>query len=221
MTPIMNKQIQVMVVEDNHVYLQALVDSLNQNNEFNCIANASSSEEAISLIRREELRPDVILLDLELPGAHGLDALPTLLMQAPGCHIIVLTQSDRESNILEAISRGASGYLLKTARLKHIFDSIGEVNRGGASLDPKLADTALKLIRKVQSQFPEEDDQLLTVRELEVLQMLSEGLVKKEIANQLGVSIHAIDKRMRRIYNKLQVQNVASAVAVAIRSGWI
>lgn len=104
---------------------------------------------------------------------------------------------------------------------KHIFDSIHEVHRGGASLDPKLADIALKLIRKVQPHIPEEDDQLLTVRELEVLQMLSEGFVKKEIANQLGVSIHAIDKRMRRIYNKFQVQNVASAVAVAIRGGWI
>ncbi len=88
-------------------------------------------------------------------------------------------------------------------------------------MDPKLADKALKLIRRVQPHFPEEDDHLLTVRELEVPQMLSEGLVKKEIANQLGVSIHAIDKRMRRIYNKLQVQNVASAVAVAIRRGRI
>lgn len=221
MTPNVSKPIQVMVVEDNHVYLQAIVDSLNQNDDFNCIANASSSEEALSRIRQEALRPEVILLDLELPGAHGLDALPTLLTLAPGCQVIVLTQSDRESNILEAISRGASGYLLKTAPLRHIFESIHEVYRGGASLDPKLADIALKLIRKVQPDIPEEDDQLLTVRELEVLQMLSEGLVKKEIANQLGVSIHAIDKRMRRIYNKLQVQNVASAVAAAIRGGWI
>lgn len=213
--------IRVMVVEDNHVYLQALVDSLNRNGDFNCIASTSSSEESLSLIKNENLSPQVILLDLDLPGVHGLDALPKLLTLVPGCQVIILTQSDKESSILAAISRGASGYLLKTASLKDIFNSIHEVNCGQSTLDPKLANTALKLIRRIQSHFPEEDEQLLTIRELEVLTMLSEGLVKKEIASQLDVSIHAIDKRMRRIYNKLQVQNVASAVAVAIRNGLI
>lgn len=100
-------------------------------------------------------------------------------------------------------------------------NSITEVHLGGASLDPKLAHITLQLIKRVQPSVPDEDDQLLTVRELEVLQMLSEGCVKKEIADQFDVSIHAIDKRMRRIYTKLQVQNVASAVAIAIRNGWI
>ena len=216
-----NQPIQVMVIEDNHVYLQAIVDSLDQHSDFISIGNASCYEEAHVLIQEENLQPDIILLDLEMPGTHGLDALPKLLEQVPDCHVIILTQSDREVHILKAITRGASGYLLKTAPLKEIFNSIREVHRGGASIDPKLAHITLKLIRRVQPSVPEEDDQLLTIRELEVLQMLSEGYVKKEIADKFDVSIHAIDKRIRRIYNKLQVQNVASAVALAIRNGWI
>jgi DNA-binding NarL/FixJ family response regulator len=215
------RPIQVMVIEDNRIYRHAIAEALNENKEFACIAEAISSDEAFLLLETENLQPDIILLDLEMPGTHGLDALPKLLKKRPGTRIIILTQSDREVHILKAITRGAAGYLLKTAPLQDIFDSIREVCNGGASLDPKLAHITLQLIRNIQPEIPEEDESLLTTRELEVLQLLSKGFVKKEIADQFDLSLHAIDHRMRRIYTKLQVQNVAAAVAIAVRKGWI
>jgi DNA-binding NarL/FixJ family response regulator len=213
--------IEVMVVEDNTVYRHAITSSLNKKDGFECVAEAPTCEAAISLLKEKNLQPNIILLDLEMPGTHGLDAIPKLRQLTPESNIIVLTQSDKEVHVLKAITRGASGYLLKTATRDEIFDSIKEVCAGGATIDSKLAHITLQLIRRVQPEIPDEDDDLLTARELEVLQMLSEGYVKKEIADHLDLSIHAIDKRMRRIYNKLQVQNVASAVATALRKGWI
>ncbi len=213
--------IQIMVVEDNAVFLSAIASSLNKQDGFTCIAEASSSDEAFHLLAEDTFQPDIILLDLDMPGTHGLDAIPRLMELSPQSRIIILSQSDREVHVLQAITRGASGYLLKSATRNDIFESIREVYHGGASIDPKLAHIALKLIRRIQPQAPDEDDQLLTARELEVLQLLSDGLVKKQIADKLGLSPHGIDKRMRRIYEKLQVQNVAAAVATALRKGWI
>jgi len=213
--------INIMVIEDNITYNQVIASSLNKQQNFTCNAQASSSDEAFQLLKEAKSQPDIILLDLELPGAHGLDVITPLLEESPQSKIIILTQSDRESDVLLAISKGASGYLLKTATRKEIIYSVNEIHKGGASIDPKLANIALKLIRRIQPEIPEEDDEMLTSRELEVLQLLSEGLIKKEIAEKLKLSPHAIDKRMRRIYDKLQVHNVAAAVATALRKGWI
>lgn len=213
--------IQIMVVEDNTVYRQAIVSSLNKKPGFTCIAESASSDDAFHQLNEDGPRPDIILLDLEMPGTHGLDAIPKLQELTPQSRIIILSQSDREGHVLQAITRGASGYLLKTASRNDILASIEEVHKGGASIDPKLAHITLKLIRRIQPEVPEEHDKKLTAREIEVLQLLSDGYVKKEIANQLNLSPHGVDKRMRRIYDKLQVQNVAAAVATAMRKGWI
>ncbi len=213
--------IRIMVVEDNTVYRQAIASSLDNQPGFSCFAEAASGDDAILRLQHSETTPDVILLDLEMPGIHGIDAIPRLLKLAPECHIIILTQSDREVHVLQAITRGASGYLLKTATRDDIHNGIREVREGGASIDPKLAQITLNLIRRIQPDAPEQDEHLLTPRELEVLQLLGDGYVKKEIADQLNLSPHGIDKRVRRIYNKLQVNNVAAAVATAIRKGWI
>ncbi|MFC5051812.1 response regulator [Rubritalea spongiae] len=217
-----NSSLKVMVIEDNSVYRQAIASSLNKNSEFTCIAEAASSDEAFLIFDKKQIQPEIILLDLEMPGIHGLDAIQRLLELSPKSRIIILTQSDREAHILQAITHGASGYLLKTATRNEILESIKNVQSGGATIDPKLAHITLNLIRRIQTNTPKDSDhQKLTSRELEVLQMLSDGLVKKEIADRLELSPHGVDKRMRRIYNKLQVKNVAAAVATALRKGWI
>lgn len=216
-----SQPIQIMVVEDNRVFSQAIASSLNKRPEFHCLPLANSADEAFQLLNNGTTKPDIILLDLEMPGVHGLDAIAPFLKLAPKSSIIILTQSDREVHVLQAITRGASGYLLKTAKREEIFKSILEVHGGGASIDPKLAKIALKLIRSIQPAAVENDDQQLTAREIEVLQLLSDGYIKKEIADQLNLTTHAIDKRTRRIYDKIRVHNVAAAVATALRKGWI
>ncbi|MCP5538439.1 MAG: response regulator transcription factor [Akkermansiaceae bacterium] len=213
--------IQIMVVEDNTVFRHAISSSLNRQEGFHCAAEASTSDEAFQLLSDGGVQPDIILLDLKMPGTHGLDAIPRLLELSPPSRIIILSQSDHEVHVLQAITRGASGYLLKTATRSEILGSIEEVYQGGASIDPKLAHITMQLIRRIQPEAPGEGGRILNARELEVLQLLSDGLVKKEIAEKLNLSPHGIDKRMRRIYDKLQVHNVAAAVATAVRNGWI
>ncbi|WP_372798621.1 response regulator transcription factor, partial [Pontiella sp.] len=122
---------RIMVVEDNAIFRHAIVSALNKTGKFETVTEAPSGDEAFRLLEDEAIQPDIILLDLEMPGTHGLDAIPRLLQLAPQCRIIILTQSDREVHVLQAITRGASGYLLKTATRKEIFNSIQEVWDGG------------------------------------------------------------------------------------------
>jgi len=148
--------IRIMVVEDNRTFRKAISSLLNDYEKFQCIAGASSCDEAFRLIEEDSIIPHIILLDLELPGMHGTDAIAPFLRLAPECRIVILTQSDRELHVLQSITRGASGYLLKTSTRREIFDSIEEVFAGGASIDRKVASVALKLIRRTQLNVPDE-----------------------------------------------------------------
>ena len=139
-------------------------------------------------------RPNLILLDLNLPGMSGLEALPNFRAELPSTKIIVLTQSDSEADVLRAISRGASGYLLKSASLQEITEGIEDVMNGGASLDPGVAQFILSTLKQ---KLPENDlKNLLTEREQEVLTLLSEGLVKK--GNRRGAADWLLNRRHAR-----------------------
>ena len=212
---------KVMIVEDNPVYRRAVVSGLSSRNGFECSGDVSSAEDAFRYLERSRILPDVILLDLEMPGIHGLDAIKDLKHRCPETEVIVLTQSDNEAHVLRAIRFGAAGYLLKTSTMNQICDCIRTVRSGGADLDSGIAKLALDFVRRAYDETGDEDSDALTGRELEVLQMLSEGLLKKEIADRLEITIHAVDMRMRRIYSKLRVNNVAAAIGEAFRKGVI
>ncbi len=130
-------------------------------------------------------QPDVILLDLGLPGMGGLESIPLLKAAVPDARIIVLTQSDREADVLNAIAHGASGYLLKSSRVKNITDGIRIVVAGGATIDARVAKFMLDTLKSKLS--VEEVENILTPREIEVISLRAEGLVKKEIAGKLGI----------------------------------
>jgi DNA-binding NarL/FixJ family response regulator len=160
-------------------------------------------------------QPDILLLDLRLPGMSGLDAIPLIHAVSPTTRIIILSQSDVPSDIVQAISAGVSGYLLKGARLQEITDAIRTVSQGGGSLDKNVAQFILeKMTTKALVQID-----ALTERENEILLMLSEGLVKKEIATQLGIGYSTVDTHVSHIYKKLGVSNAPAAVSKAYQSG--
>ena len=170
------------------------------------LQNASPSEQ-----------PDLILLDLRLPGMNGLDALTQFGKCAPHTKVIILTQSDREQDVLRAIALGASGYLLKSATLDEIKKSIQTVMGGGAPLDKGVAKFILK---SLQAKLPKHEDQpRLSERELEIIQLLAEGLVKKEIASKLKIGYSTVDTHVAHTYEKLNVANAPSAVNRAHRLG--
>jgi DNA-binding NarL/FixJ family response regulator len=156
------------------------------------------------------MAPDVILLDLNLPGMSGLEAIPWIKKYAPNTEIIVLTQSDRESDVVQAVSAGASGYLLKSTTRDQLEDSIRTVVEGGATLDPGVARFLLRSMQPAPQQTSEDDT--LTERELEVLKLIGEGLSKKMVADQLGISPKTVAIHAGHIYEKLNVPNAPAAV---------
>jgi DNA-binding NarL/FixJ family response regulator len=159
----------------------------------------------------------VILLDLRLPGRSGLESIPGILDCLPDVKIIILTQSDKEEDVLRAISLGASGYLLKSAKVDEITDGIRAVMRGGAPIENQVARFLLKSLK---SYLPKEDiEKALSERELEILTLLGEGLVKKEIASRLAIGYTTVDTHVSHIYQKLDVRNAPEAISKAFRLG--
>lgn len=215
----MTKQITIMLVEDNPEYRNVISLALKRDTVLTLVSNVGTAERALSYLQGIPVSsyPDLILLDLNLPGMSGLDSMPLFQKQAPSSKMIILTQSDRESDVLNAIKRGASGYLLKSSTISQIKQGIHTVMEGGASLDSKMAKYILAFF---QSQLSKNAmKHALTERELEVLAMLGEGKVKKEIAEKLNVSFFTVASHIRTIYDKLNVTNAPAAITKAYRSG--
>jgi DNA-binding NarL/FixJ family response regulator len=208
-----------MLVEDHPGYREVITRALAREAEFELISQFGTAEIALRSLQNApaEKVPDLILLDLNLPGMSGLEALPKFMKCSPGVKIIILTQSDRKQDVLTAISQGASGYLLKAATVQQIKEGIHTVMSGGASLDPGMARHILDAMTSIPP--PADHSRVITERELEVLTLLGEGLVKKEIADRLGISVTTVVDHVRRIYEKLEVQNAPSAIHKAHRLG--
>ncbi len=220
MEPPEPRPLDIVLIEDNHNYRKALREALADCDDFTISGDYGNGERALKqLASLSAPSPDIVLLDLELPGMGGLDAIPRLLGQLPETRIIVLTRSEDKAKVVAAISRGASGYLLKSSSFEKIEQSIRDVGAGGASLDPQVANYILRAFQSVRP--GQKGGNGLSRRQLEVLELLAEGLLKKEIADRLDLSYHTVVMHVRHIYDKLQVQNVSAAVAKAIKRGII
>lgn len=215
----MNSPITVMLVEDNREYRDVIRLALKRDEGLELVSEFGTAEIALRTVQGEQTRnrPDVVLLDLRLPGMGGLDALSYFSEVLPDSKVIILTQSDQEADVLRAIAMGAGGYLLKSSTVTEIKEGIQTVMNGGASLDPRVAKFLLKSLK---SRLPKvETDKVLSQREMEILQLLGEGLVKKEIGERLGISYPTVDSHVRHIYEKLDVRNAPSAISTAHRLG--
>jgi DNA-binding NarL/FixJ family response regulator len=210
--------VEIILVEDNREYREVITFALRSFHGV-CLQNQFANAELALRHLEESLvrKPDVILLDLRLPGISGIEAIPLLRKTTPQSRIILLTQSDHEADVLRAISMGASGYLLKSAMVDDIVDAILSVNANGASFDPAVAKY---LLDNLKARLPEGvPPTRLSDRESEILRFLSEGLVKKEIADRLSIGYSTVDTHVRHIYEKLQVCNAPAAVNRAYRLG--
>ena len=208
-----------MLVEDHPGYREVITRALKNEERIELISQFGTAEIALRSLQDRSTRkvPDLILLDLNLPGLSGLEALPYFKQSIPDTKIIILTQSDKEADILNAISLGAKGYLLKSSTANQIREGIKTVINGGASLDPAVANFILKTMSDRPRKVPLEKE--LSEREMEVLSRLGEGLVKKEIASVLGISITTVADHVTHIYEKLEVRNAPSAINKAHRLG--
>ena len=215
----MSRTIRVMLIEDHPEYREVVEAALRKAPEMDLTSQFGTAERALRSLQdhHNHRDPDIILLDLNLPGMNGLDAIPLLTSASPNARIIILTQSDKEAEVLKAISLGAAGYLLKSSTVGQILDGIRAVRDGGAPLDAGVARFILKTLR---TNLPKgKVEEVLSARETEILTLLAEGLQKKEIADRLKISGSTVVTHVSHIYQKLNVVNAASAINKAHRLG--
>ena len=215
---------QITIIEDNLAYREVMQLAIERDASFNLLSEFGTAEIALRELGKQAPQPELILLDLNLPGMSGLDAIPALLELCPQTKILILSQSDAPRDILTAISRGVSGYLLKSASIKQIKKHIASTLAGGASLDPGVAKHLVDALRNVEAlteDTEQEKEHDLSKREVQVLKLLAEGLVKKEIAAQLDICYATVDTHVRHIYQKLDARNAPAAVTIAHRLGLI
>ncbi len=203
--------IRIVVVDDHPVVREGLVASLGDDPEFQVVGAAASAEEALSLVTARQ--PDIVLLDLELPGVNGLAAIPALAAAHPASRVLILTAYDTDERVLGAIRAGARGYLLKGASLEEIARAIRAVHAGGSYLESRIATKVLAELA------PHKRPTALSQREREVLRLVAEGHANKQIAQALGITERTVKFHVTSILNKLGADNRAQAVAVAARRG--
>ncbi len=216
----METKIRVMLVEDHPEYRDVVEMALRKEPDIELTSQFGTSESALRELQDTpgSREVDVILLDLNLPGMSGLEAIPWFREFVPKAKIIILTQSNAEADVLEAIKRGAAGYLLKSSTVERLRTGIRTVSDGGASLD---AGVAKFILTTLKDKLPESDepDTQLSEREMEILNLLAEGLVKKEIARRLDIGTSTVVTHVAHIYEKLGATNAPSAVNRAHKLG--
>lgn len=210
----MTVQIRIVVTDDHPVVREGLVAILSTQPDFAVVGDAASGLATLELVRA--LRPDIVLLDLEMPDMDGVETLRQLQPIAPGARVIIFTAFDTDERILSAVRAGAQGYLLKGAPRSDIFQAIRVVYRGGSLLEPMIAQ---KLLRQVSQESP--PDTALTPRELDVLRLLARGLQNKEIAIELGITGRTTKFHVGSLLRKLGAGNRTEAVAIAAQRGLI
>jgi DNA-binding NarL/FixJ family response regulator len=204
----------IWLIEDNSTYGRTVGRLINRLPGFRCSGVYPNCEDALAMMEREPDRPDIILLDVGLPGMSGLEGICHFKKVSPLTHVIILTVFDDREKIFNAICAGASGYLLKTSTEERIVEALHEVLNGGA---PMTASIAQKVLERFSQLAAPRGEYGLTSREREILELMVDGLIKKEIADRLSLSYHTVDTHLRNIYGKLQVHNRTEAVGKALK----
>jgi DNA-binding NarL/FixJ family response regulator len=205
--------ISVSIVEDNDQLRSTLARVLDRAEGFACLSQYQNAEDALKDL--PQVRPQVVLMDINLPGINGVECVRQLKQLLPQIQVIMLTVYEDTENIFSALAAGASGYLLKRTKSAELLDAIREVNRGGSPMTTHIARKVTQSFLKAgPSVQPTEN---LSQREQEVLDCLSQGFLYKEIAEKLGISYETVHTYIRRIYEKLQVRTRTEAVAKFLR----
>lgn len=208
--------LDVWVIEDNPVFRRALVSLLDESPSMKCALAEESCEPAIAAAEAGHL-PDVVLMDLGLPGMGGLEGTRRLKSIIPTADVIILTVHEDSDKVFDAICAGASGYLLKPSSSDTILDAVRDVRTGAAVINPSIARKVLSLFARLAEPRSGAQEYGLTSREREILQLLVDGLTIRQIAGKIDVSFHTVDTHIRNIYSKLHVHNRGGAVAKAIQ----
>ena len=201
--------IKVSIVEDNEKVRTTLARLIDRAEGYECVSQYESTEAALDGLPQD--RPDVVIMDINLPGQNGVECVRQLKPKLPQVQVMMLTAYEDTENIFNALAAGASGYMLKRTPRAELLAAIEEVHKGGS---PMTAHIARKVVQSFQKPTKSADPtENLSPREQEVLDSLSKGFLYKEIADKLGISYETVHTYIRRIYEKLQVRTRTEAVA--------
>jgi DNA-binding NarL/FixJ family response regulator len=202
--------ITILLVDDHPVVRHGLYGMLDAEPDLTVVGEASSGDEGVAFA--VELRPDVVLMDLRMPGGDGVSATARITAAAPGVRVLVLTTYESDRDILRAIEAGAGGYLLKDASPQELADAVRAAARGETVLAPSVAST---LVRQVRRPAPP----ALSTREAEVLRLVARGLTNADIGKALFISEATVKTHLLRAFNKLDVADRTAAVTTAMEHG--
>jgi DNA-binding NarL/FixJ family response regulator len=208
---------RVLLVDDHALFRQGVRNAIEREEDFEVVGEAEDGAEALR--KAEKLKPDLILMDINMPRCNGLDAVSAIKGELPDVRIIMLTVHDEDENLFEALKRGAEGFLSKRVRAKPLLDSLRGVMKGEAAISGHMAGKMLKEFARLAEIEVGNVASQLTLREKEVLQEISEGASNKEIALSLSISEYTVKAHVTNILKKLHLQNRSQAAAYARRLG--
>ena len=210
MTPV-----SFILIEDHSLFRASVAEALQDSGRYHCVGSFSTMEEALSRIM-DGLKPDLLLLDLGLPGMSGLQGIGLVREKLPQCRVFILTAFHDREKVFAALNAGAHGYLIKTGGALKVLRTLDDVAEGGVPLEPQIAGLVLQAFQ----QFSPTSERIdLSEQEAGALRRIAKGMTKKEAAHDMNLSQHTVDQYLRRAFEKLHVQSQPAAVAAAIRSG--
>jgi DNA-binding NarL/FixJ family response regulator len=211
--------IRVLIVDDHALIRRSLEMALAAEADIEVVGEASDGQEAVELADR--LTPDVMLMDVRMPRRSGIEATRAIKASVPSTRIIMLTVSDEEEDLFEAIKAGATGYLLKNVQLDEVPQAVRGVHEGQSLINPAMAAKLITEFANMSRKEAERPPQLpvprLTEREMEVLRLVAKGMNNREIAKQLFISENTVKNHVRNILDKLQLHSRMEAVVYAVR----
>jgi two-component system response regulator DevR len=211
--------IRLLIIDDHEMVREGLKAMLTAEADFEIVGDAANAEQALELI--QHLRPDVILLDVRLPGESGIDVCRTVTERYPETAVIILTTFTDETLVAQCIQAGARGFIVKDIERFDLKRSIRAVARGEAAIDPKAAVAVLAQLRRAPQVKQEPSLELLSPQQIVILRLVAQGLSSREIAAQLYLSENTVKGYVQEILHRLGVKNRTEAVMVAVKQGWL
>jgi two-component system response regulator DegU len=209
-------KIRILIADDHSMVRQGIKQILELENDFTVIAQASNGEEAVLMARQSN--PDIILMDINMPGMNGLQAIKELKEENQNVRVLVLTIHEDREYLFKTLQMGAEGYVLKDAEPSVLMDAIRNICKGESYIQPNMTKELVKEFTRITlHDRPAHDDNRLTAREIEVLELIAEGMINKEIAKQLYISEKTVKNHVSNIFKKLNVSDRTQAAIYAFK----
>lgn len=211
--------LRILIADDHRLFRQGLIGLMGTRKDLvEVVGEATTGREAIQLT--QDLKPDIVLMDINMPDGNGLEATGCIRRMCPDTAVVILTASELDEDIYEAVNLGAAGYLLKSLDAAELFDLLPGVAQGEVAMTRAMATRLLKTVAH-HAADSKVNVESLTEREIEVLKLVAQGASNPQIAEQLNITINTVKVHLRKILDKLQVENRTQAATYAIRSGLV